>query len=568
VSVFSPTFVDSSGRVVMRRAGVTVTGEAEDEQRRIDRIRINRAYYDGTQYDLDNQAWCQANNVPADTHMPEHMRLHAYSTQIAECVEFIANQLTSGFQIVAEDQERVQKVIDDAIQATDLLRNESDEDLAVDSLMIEGGQAGDVPYETLWDPVEQTVYWEYWPAEQVEFKVPSGTWVKEVIRTQTITVDAVGQGGAEVSKQVLEKVVYDMAFQPTDLNTIGEIAEPRKECRRRVYWDAEAEPRETSWLGLPFIPWGVLRVYKEGIRGFRGDPLITRKAIDNADRLNAVEQHAFKIARYNSHGNVVVVGDQGFLQIESQPQLNKDVADVIKFPGGTGVFALTLPTDPQMIQHTRAVTADAIYASFGLTRVEPDTLDGLGGITGYALEILNRKSEGKLKRVRRTFKTDWVLAINQALDVYAYRSGAVLTDPDMLLAMENDPEMELPTAFLPTVPFWQIDPEQVFPNRSVEIRMGSGYIVDDVQIRDDYTAKLISRKEALRQRGLSDDDIDDIETEITDAAQAAFEGAQFPTVAPAGQTVPEATRNITRAQPIVVPSGTQAGQAVGSTARQ
>ncbi len=59
---------------------------------------------------------------------------------------------------------------------------------------------------------------------------------------------------------------------------------------------------------------------------------------------------------------------------------------------------------------------------------------------------------------------------------------------------------------------------------------------DDVQIRDDYQAGLISRREALRKRGYDDEDIAKIEKELSDQ-QAATGGESGRFSTQAGRTV-------------------------------
>jgi hypothetical protein len=541
--VFSPVQRDD-GTIIFRLSGrgVREQGAKEDEDARKDKIARNRAYYHGTQYDRDNALQKRAMVTSGDLLemqlLPEHVRLNVYSVQIAECVDFIANQLTDGFTIVATDP-RVQTVIDSAVDATELLRNGSDEDMAFDELVIDGAQAGDVPYEVLWDPVEAVAYWEFWPAESVEFDVPYGSWVKKVTRKQMVVVEDVDKAGTLVEREVEERCVFDLQLRLPD-----DGSEPRQECRKRTYWDddSEDEPRSIEWLGLPFIPWGVIRVDKKGLRGYRGDPLITKKACDNADRYNANEQQAWLIARYNAHGNLAVVGDAAYLKLQADDnKVAKDLPDVLGFPGGTGVFPVSLPTDPQMIEHTRRVTSDAMYNTFGLVRVEPDTLSGLGTPSGYALEVLNRKSDGTLRRIRRLIKTDTIAMISLTLDVTAYRQGVAITDPALLAAVADDPALADDIGmFVPERADWtDVDPQAVFPNRKIQVRMGSGYIVDEVMIRDDFIAGLISLEEALRQRGEDVDEIARIIGEIDARAQKKID-QQLEIAGRTAQTVAEA----------------------------
>jgi len=537
VSVFSagprptqPSAYAAPGRPVSRARQL----EADEELRNAI-IARNWRYYEGTQYDQDNADAAKALNLQPDQRMPEHQRLHAYSTQIAECLDFVANQITDGFAFIA-NAEAVQKIIEATITATDQLGTGEGEDLSFDDLVIAGGLAGDVPYEVMWDPIEETTYLEFWPAEQVIFDVPKGKWVEKVTRKQVIIVETF-DGQTVVEREVRERTEYELVtrihssevgpvdFEDPEVDTpylLGDL-ESHMECRKQVFWDDNEEPESTEWLGLPMIPWGLLRIDKKGLTGFRGDPIVTRKAIDNADRYNANEQHAYLIARYNSHGNIAVVGDQAFLKLEIEPSVSKDVADVLRFPGGTNVIPITLPTDPQMIEHTKGVTSDAIYASFGLTRVEPDTLTGLGGISGYALEILNRKSDGTFRRIRRTLRADCRTMWNMALDVTAYRQGATLTIPELADTFEDDHDREVPPALLQPVNFWEIDPATVFSDRKIEVRMGSGYIVDHVMVRDDFVAGLISQEEALRMIGRSDPEIEKILGEQEAKKQVEFD---------------------------------------------
>lgn len=513
-----------------------LAGSVAGEEARLSTISRNRAYYEGTQYDADNARFAAAERIGPDEHLPEHLRLHAYSVQIAECVDFIANQLTTGFQIVANTSV-VQAVIDAAVDATDRLKNGVDEEIAMDDVLIDAGQTGDVPYEVIWDPSRTTCYLEFWPAEQVEFEVVSGSWVDKVTRTQTVARPYVDSAGRLSKRDVEERCEWTLENHLVD--DAGTVV---RECIKRTWIQGVDEPDE-EWQGLPFIPWSLLRADKLGLRGFRGDPLITKKAIDNADRLNATEQHAFLIARYNSHGTLVVVGDQAFLQLEQDDdKVNKDVTDVLKFPGATSVSTVSLPTDPRMIQHTRAVCTDNIYASFGLVRVEPDTLEGIGGVSGYALEILNRKSEGKLRRVRRTFKNDVAQMCQMILDVTAYRRAATL--PEVLADYyQSYPEVDVPQPDVTN--WWDINPLEEFPDRALEVRMGTGYIVDDVQVRDDFVAGLISREEALRQRGYNDPDIDNIVAEIDAAKKKAVE--MLPPRPPAPGAPPTSDRSVVKA---------------------
>lgn len=508
----------------------------EEEQARRSAALKRRQFYDGEQYDYDNEQARKACGL-TDTwqRLPEHERLHAYATQIAESVDFISDQLAEGFRIEA-DADEVTEVINAMIVNTEAIRSgDTGPVITCDDVLSDALLVGDYPYEVRYDPVNDSVFLEFWASEQVTFHMATATRVRKVSREETIWVadPTYGDGNA---RQALERVDYEVA-----VNNAGFL-----ECRRQVFWDQEEEPRSTSWLGFPMLPWHLLRGSKRNVRAFRGESIVRDQAMDAATRYDANEQTSYLIARYNSHGNLAVVGDGASIQIEREEGVRKDVADVLRFPGGSTVIPIALPTDPQMIEHQRKVLSDSIYQLFGLVRVEPETLQGLGGVTGYALEILNRKTEGTFRRIRRQWSKDWGTLVNLVLDVTAYRREAV---PAVLLPNGQIVEVK-PDDVLDVVPegsvyltrFWEVDPQTVFPNRDVKIQMGSGYIVDDVAVRDDYTADLISRQEALRQRGRTPDEIEQIveerqEEKATEGTTTTTGGAPPATSTGAGSTV-------------------------------
>src|SRR5690606_36902374 len=88
-----------------------------------------------------------------------------------------------------------------------------------------------------------------------------------------------------------------------------------------------------------------------------------------------------------------------------------------------------------------------------------------------------------------------------------------------------------------------------YPQREITVHLGTGYVVDKALIRDDYLSGLISQREALRQRGYTDEQIDDIENE-----QAEERDVRSP--AQLGETQPFAG------------AATQAGRTVGTAQRQ
>lgn len=528
------TFVPASvqGRMTMvtsRRKGTISPADAariEIETRRRMSIARRREYYAGTQFDAENaeeqRYQYRDGRSAANPVVPEHRRLHAYSTQIQECVDFLANRLGAGFTIAA-DQTPVQDVIDAMVVATDTIyapNAEGDIEIVTDDVLREALMTGDTPVYVGWDPVEERPYLEFWESEAVEFVPLNRTEIEMVIRYDWVWMTDPVTG---VERQVEERLVYRM-----EGNAFG-IAE----CVVEVYLEDDEAPRSREWTGLGRIPWQLLRSDAKGLRSLRGEALITEQAMAMADRYNAVEQTGYLIARYNSHSNVAVIGDAASLKLESDGRVSKDVADVLTFPGGTALQVLTLPTSPEMIEHQRAVLSEALHGVFGVTRVDPETLQGLGQVSGYALEILNQKSEGTYSRVARNWRKDWVRLIDLVLDVTAWKRDAqfaVLDVATMQMRPFTPPaDDEMMPQFAPNETpvalWWEVDPRIVFPNRRVGIRMGSGYIVDDVKVRDDFVAGLISRQEALRLRGYDDPDIVRIVDEIDDAADKEMERA-------------------------------------------
>ena len=94
---------------------------------------------------------------------------------------------------------------------------------------------------------------------------------------------------------------------------------------KRVFLDDD--PVEETPLELPFLPWCLLRSQVRSLSATRGESVMTQQAMECADRYNAVEQVAWLIARYNSHGNLAVIGDAASLKAQQEERVEKDVAE-------------------------------------------------------------------------------------------------------------------------------------------------------------------------------------------------------------------------------------------------
>lgn len=446
-----PVYVNGRVRLIAMNAGDEAREEwlKAQEIERCAGIEKRRLYYAGEQYEKENQEAAEALGIDWLTgRLPEHHRKHAYSTQIAESIDFLADQMTKTHEVECADP--------GAQMYADRMLVELG---SPESVLREALIAGDVAVRVDWDDVEDMPALLMYESEKVRFDFE------------------------QENKDVLEKVSMDEVVWLTDPN--GEVQKIRRtewsmvdgQAVKRVWLDDE--PLEETPLELPFLPWTLLRSQVRSMSATRGEPVMTQQAMECADRYNAVEQVAWLIARYNSHGNLAVIGDAASLKAQQEERIEKDVADVLTFPGGTAVTSIQLPTDPQMIEHQRQVLLDALYAVFGLTRIDPESIKGLGSLSGYALEILNRKTDGTFDRIRKQWAADLKTLMGLVLDVVSERKGVV------------------------------------FPNREMDVRLGAVYIVDDAQIREDYGAGLISRDEALRQRGYTDEQIDQIDAEVS-----------------------------------------------------
>lgn len=300
-------------------------------------------------------------------------------------------------------------------------------------------------------------------------------------------------------------------------------------CWLGTRWQEQEEWMTIEDLKVPFIPWVNLRAKRKRLVDRRGESLISDQAIAGASRYNAVEQLSYLIARYNSHGNLAVIGDGATLKAQMEERIDKDIADILTFPGGTAIQMITLPTDPQMIEHQRSVLLDTLYGCFGISRQDTETLNGMGNVTGYALEILNRRTDSTFSELQKNFIGDLRRMAMLLLDVTAYRQNE---QEDL---SESPYEEEMPWVAKPDADLDSlqeearyalildqsgIDPMAVFPKRGLKISLGSAYIVDRAMIRADYTGGLISRKEALRQYGYHEDDIKKIMAEIDEEEPA------------------------------------------------
>lgn len=521
-------------RVPSPLAEITYASEGDwrraQEDRRRDEVARRRSYYDGSQYDADNAACLSEIGVDRvragekslarwieHSRLPEHLRLHSYSQQIQEAVDFLTHRLAAEFAVEIADAAAVKDVIDRCLDSSpELSGTAKDDELSVVNVTREALGAMDCPVLVRFDPAKQVCWLDFYPSDAVrlDFTDPRSDRPTLVMLWETHWLP--GQDGHQ--RQVTIRREWEVQVYtypgPDDVPDGPRTGPVTYQCVES-WWEERPGGQDVLLdqipTGVPFVPWGLLRGSRKKLRRERGESIIIQRAMDTADRYDAVEGRSWLAAAHNSHATLAVTGDQAMIQLDAQQKIHKDIADVLTFPGGTGVHSITLPTDPSMIEHQRTVLLDELYGCFGLARVDQSTLQGLGQVTGYALEILNTKTDSTFGALRTQFVRDWKAVLNTVLDCHAHWTAAgVQADPEAVY----DPGAAVVTGLA-------ADPQAVYPRRDMEIRTGSGGVADAAQLRDDYVAGVISRREVLRQRGYTDDEIEEIETEIETEAQAA-----------------------------------------------
>lgn len=508
------------------------------EQQRRGGVEKRRRYYTADQFDEANDACLDhlASDAASERDMvrarateqlPEHLRLHEYSTQIQEAIDYIADRLTSDWAIQATDKE-AQKAIEAALDHSPVLSGTVDDnEVTFLPVVVDAMVAGDTPVLLRWDPLEGCCWLDCWESEAVhlEFDEPRmQRVVRAEVREQAWRLVGGESRSVELRREWVVESVFDLEGIPTG----------QSECVEKVWWQPPDGGEETllnsiPW-GVPVVPWAVIRAKRIGLRSGRGASLIKKQTMRAADRFNAVEQVSWLIARYNSHGNLVVVGDQASLQARQEGKIHKDVADALLFPGGTAAFTISLPTDPQMVEHQRNVLLEQMFGAFGLQRLDMAQIQSIGQVSGYALEIVNQRSTGTFGRLRSQLGRDVKELLNLLLDCHAWWSSA----PELTGAFAAP----LAEGILDD---WMGLPQRTFSDRSMQIRMGSGYVVDKVMLRDDVIAGQISLEERWRQEGRSEKEIDLLREELAaeNEKKAQRQVAMFAAVPDSGRYQPQ-----------------------------
>src|SRR5690606_22265177 len=191
----------------------------------------------------------------------------------------------------------VQEGISGCLDATpELSASDEDEQRSITTVLREATKCGDVPVLIRWDAAAGACWLESWASAQAGMRFTDG----RPNRLEKVSV-------RQIDWRVLDGETRQVTLR-REWTLDGEPGATR--CVERVYIerddDQEDQLAETHEWGVPVLPWWPIRAHTEGLRATRGTSLISEQAMRTADRYNAVEQVSWLIARYNSHGNLVV----------------------------------------------------------------------------------------------------------------------------------------------------------------------------------------------------------------------------------------------------------------------
>jgi hypothetical protein len=445
-------------------------------------------YYAGEQYEKENdELSVSAGYTAANKRMPEHLRKHAYSSHIQEAIDILADMFASGIKFEGPHSVELNK-----------WWKAGEMESRIDDWFREALITGQSYATPVFDADDDSMDADFWQADEM-WPVYRRQNYRELERLYRFEqVDDI-DGQRELVHVFLRRPMLDedgevMFRVDVDTETISPVMQIVE-----YVLDEQLEIYDVVSHAVPDFE----VVHGRGdtrrkVRSSFGDTMITKKVRGTADRFNALGQLGFRVARQNSFATIGVVGDQALLGAGSRDDgIAKDVADVLRFPGGTDLKPITLPTDPRMIESQQRLLEKNLYREFGLTKIDMEDIGGLGTVSGYALEVLNRKDRATHQRVRKNAISAIRTLANRMLDIHAYRMGE---------AEGRD--------------WWDVDPLERYPDRAkIEVVIGSGDIVDAVGDREDYEAGIVSRRFVLRRKGLDKTDIDTIESEVQSEAR-------------------------------------------------
>ncbi len=490
-----------------------------------------RAYYHGQEYaTLNEETWKALEAEITEGYLPEHHRRHHYADQVGDSIDFLADQVSGGMILrsdSAEDdtREEVTAWIDELFRRSELTNREQE---TVREILIAGDLLAYLVTDPSADPEdgEPAVKVEFWEAESMEIDYAPDDWTTiEEIRLETVeqrTLDG------EVRLIIVVRRFNLLPTLQADGLFLNELTE-------RVYeldimlaagetWD-DNEPIATIRHHLPFFPFVHLHGEFQEMRSMWGKPAITELVMQTAARYNATAQLEFLAARYNATAKLAIIGDWASINLKDEV-IATDIGDVLTVPGGQQIESVFLQTDTGLLDQHAERLIDSIFRELGLQRLDGTKLKPFGEVSGYALEILNRQTDGTFRRIVNNLAEGYrdVIAMAFLIDVFA-RSRVLL---DQLPEETIDTAEAFDLIDELTLTVWAVEEDEEgverFPDgetfedkwsdTSIVADFGSAYIVDEVAVRDDFVSNMISRAEALRQKRYTEEEIEGIETEI------------------------------------------------------
>ena len=483
-----PKSVNVTDRITGRTAIAAYTAEqnAHAEEQRTLRAKAYPKYwlyYKGEQYDKENNSTRVAMGIDSDKRMPEHTRKHSYTGAIEEGIDFITDQLVENLSIEVKSQNEIKtQTPDDTPPAEQeiFLRvwEESDMDLNAPDLTREALVSAESYILLKWDEAANIVRMIPYDAESVD-PIYSQDNYKKMLSCNIWQT----KFSAEQNREVKYREQY----------VLGPTSEGYSECVYLKFDDINPEPIEARLLNIPFIPIIHIRAIRKRVRESFGESMVAR-LIPDADRYNAVNQLEYSISRYNSTSHLAIFGNESNIKPENL-NLGGEANDFWAFPMSTDVKPVMLPTDTTMITNQKETIETQMYKKMGLQRMDLIDFAGLGAPSGYALEIINRKSDGVFARIQKELTKSYIEVFDKTMDMQAI--------------MESGK------------PWWAIDPLKVYPNRTVKYTFGSLFVADREQIRADFVAGVISQKHALKMQGYTEAEALEIMDQQDEERQAA-----------------------------------------------
>jgi len=425
-------------------------------------------YYKGEQYDKDNQTVRQALALTPDKRLPEHLRQHSYSGVIEEGIDFITDQLVENLNIEVKSDAEIAsgEPADEPPQEQTIFLNiweQSDMELNAPDLTREALVSAESYILLKWDEADQIVRMIPYDAESVDPEYSQDNY-KKMIRCTINQTKYV----AELDRNVQYKEIY----------TLGQTSEGFAECVYLKYNDIDEDPIESRMLNIPFIPLIHIIAIRKRVRESFGESMVER-LVGDADRYNSVNQLEYLIAKYNSTAHTAVFGDVVNINANNL-NLGGEANDFWVFPAAVDVKAITMPTDITMINNQKDTIENQMYRKMGLQRMDIQDFKGIGAPSGYALEIINRKTDGVFTRIQKELTKGYVEVFDKTMDMQAImESGKV---------------------------WYQVDPKKIYPNRTVYFNFGSMFVADRNEIRQDFVAGLMSQRKSLMLLGYSEND--------------------------------------------------------------